>query len=113
VAPHRLELSLLAALERGPWAGLDLRRVGRTPVADGDGEGRFDAPGYALVELRAGWEGVRAGAARLSPFAGALNLLDREHVTAVAVNAFGRRFYEPGPGRSLYAGVRVGVGGSR
>jgi iron complex outermembrane receptor protein len=110
VAPHRFELSLLAAPERGPFAGLDLRRVGRTPVADADAERRFDSPAYTLVELRGGWEGMRAGAARLAPFAGVANLFDRDHDTAVTVNAFGRRYYEPGPGRSFYAGLRLDLG---
>lgn len=110
VAPHRFELSVLAAAERGPFLGLDLRRVGRTPVADADAEGRFASPAHTLVDLRVGWEGA-GRRARLAPFAGVLNLLDREHDTAVAVNAFGGRYYEPGPGRSLYAGLRLRVGG--
>ncbi len=113
VAPHRAELSLLAAPPRGPFLGMDLRRVGRTPVADADAEGRFASPAYTLVELRGGWEGVRAGRARLAPFAGVVNLFDREHDTAVTVNAFGARYYEPGPGRAAYAGVRMALGGSR
>lgn len=53
---------------------------------------------------------MRAGGARVAPFAGVVNLFDREHNTAVTVNAFGRRYYEPGPGRSFYAGVRLGLG---
>ena len=28
----------------------------------------------------------------------------------VVVNAFGRRYYEPGPGRAVYAGVRLSLG---
>lgn len=110
VAPHRLELSLLAAPERGLLAGLDLRRVSATPVADADAAGRLASPAYTVVDARVGWEGLRAGTATLAPFLGAGNLLDRAHVTAVTVNAFGGRYYEPGPGRSLYAGVRVELG---
>jgi iron complex outermembrane receptor protein len=48
---------------------------------------------------------VRAGALLLQPHIGVLNLFDRDHNTSVVVNAFGGRFYEPGPPRSLYGGL--------
>ena len=110
VAPHRLDVSLLAAPERGPVAGIDLRHVSSTPVADDDAEGRFRSPAHTLLDLRAGWEGARFGRIALSPFAGVMNLLDRAYNTSVTVNAFGRRYYEPGPGRTGYAGVRLSLG---
>jgi iron complex outermembrane receptor protein len=50
------------------------------------------------------------GRISLSPFAGVMNLLDRAYNTSVTVNAFGRRYYEPGPGRTGYAGVRLSLG---
>jgi hypothetical protein len=28
----------------------------------------------------------------------------------VVINAFGRRYYEPGPGRTIYAGLRLNLG---
>ncbi|HEU0078290.1 MAG TPA: TonB-dependent receptor, partial [Longimicrobiaceae bacterium] len=102
VAPHRLDVSLLASSERGPFGGMDLRHVSSTPVADDDEEGRFRSPAYTLLDVRGGWEGIRAGPLALSPFAGVTNLLDRAYNTSVVVNAFGRRYYEPGPGRSVY-----------
>ncbi len=110
VAPHRLDVSLLMSPARGPFAGIDLRRVSSTPVADDDAEGRFRSPAYTLVDLRAGWEGARAGRIALSPFGGVMNLLDRAYNTSVTVNAFGWRYYEPGPGRTVYAGVRLSLG---
>jgi iron complex outermembrane receptor protein len=48
-----------------------------------------------------------------SPFAGVTNLLDRGYNTSVVINAFGGRYYEPGPGRSLYAGLRMQLGTTR
>ena len=110
VAPHRLDLSLLAAPERGPFAGVDLRRVSSTPVADDDAEGRFRSPAHTLLDVRAGWEGARVAGVALSTFAGVANLLDRTYNTSVTVNAFGRRYYEPGPGRTVYAGLRLSLG---
>ncbi|HEX6042394.1 TonB-dependent receptor [Longimicrobium sp.] len=110
IAPHRLDLSILAMPSRGPFAGVDVRRVSATPVADDDAAGRFDSPGYTLVDLRGGWEGLRTGRAALSPFVGVGNLLDRAYNTSVVINAFGGRFYEPGPGRTFYAGARLTLG---
>lgn len=110
VAPHRLDVSLLASPRRGPFAGVDLRHVSSTPVADDDAEGRFRSPAYTLLDVRGGWEGARLGRVGLSPFAGVMNVMDRVYNTSVVVNAFGRRYYEPGPGRTVYAGVRLSLG---
>lgn len=110
VAPHRVDVSLLASPERGPFAGIDLRHVSSTPVADDDAEGRFRSPAYTLVDFRGGWEGARFGRVALSPFGGVMNLLDRDYNTSVTVNAFGRRYYEPGPGRTVYAGMSLTLG---
>jgi outer membrane receptor protein involved in Fe transport len=45
----------------------------------------------------------------LSPVVGVQNLFDRRYVGSVAVNAAGTlataKFYEPGPGRSWFAGL--------
>jgi iron complex outermembrane receptor protein len=35
------------------------------------------------------------------------NLADRKHVASVIVGDSNGRYYEPGPGRSIYAGVQV------
>lgn len=110
VAPHRLEVALLAAPPRGPFAGVDLRHVSSTPVADADAEGRFRSPAYTLLDVRGGWAGARIGRMALSPFGGVMNLMDRAYNTSVVVNAFGRRYYEPGPGRTVYAGLRLSLG---
>lgn len=110
IAPHRLEASLLLSPARGAFGGVDVRAVSATPVADADAEGRLDSPAYGVVDVRGGWRGLRIGSAEVSPFAGVTNVLDRAYNTSVVVNAFGRRYYEPGPGRALYAGVRVALG---
>jgi iron complex outermembrane recepter protein len=46
---------------------------------------------------------------RVSPFFGITNIGDQLHTSSVAVNAFGGRYFEPGPGRSLYLGGAVAV----
>jgi iron complex outermembrane receptor protein len=63
------------------------------------------SPAYVVHALRAGLREVRAGALELAPHIGVLNLFDRKYNTSVVVNAFGGRYYEPGPPRSLYGGM--------
>jgi iron complex outermembrane receptor protein len=111
IAPHRWEATLNVASRRGPFAGVDARRVSSVPVRDDDRAGAFRSPAYSLVDVRGGWEALRVGRARVSPSLGITNLLGARYNSSVVINAFGRRFYEPGPGRSLYTGVSLALGG--
>ena len=63
-------------------------------------------PAYTLANLRLGFDAGRGGAT-FSPFLGVNNLFDQSYNSNIRLNAFGRRFYEPGPGRNMYAGVAV------
>lgn len=109
IAPHRVEGSLFVAGERGPFAGVDARHASSVPVQDTDAEGRFRSPAYTRVDVRAGWRDLRLGRLRATPSAGVTNLFDVAYNTSVVVNAFGGRFYEPGPGRAVYVGMELGV----
>jgi iron complex outermembrane receptor protein len=111
IAPHRLDATAYWRPSRGPFAGLDLRHESATPVADNDAEGRLASPACTVVDVRGGWTEVRARSFRLSPSFGITNLLDVDYDTSVVVNAARGRFYEPGPGRTVYAGVEVRLGG--
>ncbi len=42
-----------------------------------------------------------------SPFVGINNLFDETYNANLRINAFGGRFYEPGPDRNFYAGVTI------
>ena len=86
------------------WFGaLDALHVGdqfannANTVADG---------AYTLSNLRLGFDASRGGAT-FSPFVGVNNLFDQSYNSNIRLNAFGRRYYEPGPGRNIYAGVAV------
>ncbi len=61
---------------------------------------------YTLANLRLGFDANRGGAT-FSPFVGVNNLFDQSYNSNIRLNAFGRRYYEPGPGRNVYAGVAV------
>lgn len=62
--------------------------------------------GYAVANLRAGWL-FRAAGARWEPYAGINNLLDKDYNDNIRINAFGGRYFEPAPGRNVYAGLKA------
>ncbi|MEW5930309.1 MAG: TonB-dependent receptor [Gemmatimonadota bacterium] len=108
IAPHSLDARLGWTHPAGAFADAEVRHASAIPVDDAN---RFRSPAYTVADLRAGWQGARLGRVRATPFIGVTNLFGAEYNTSVVVNAFGRRFFEPGPGRTLYAGVSVGLGG--
>ena len=109
VAPHRLTLSFEQILRRGWQLDLHGRYVSRMPVDDVNST-RTET--YWIADLLLAHEGLGAGATRIVPFVGLRNLFDQSYTASVAVNAFGGRFFESGPPRAVYAGVRVArVGG--
>lgn len=103
IAPHRVEGAL--RMGRGVWFGeLRVERRDEVPANDANDAA---ADGFTLVELRFGATGVRMGGLRLSPFAGVTNLTDVRYASSVVVNAFGGRYFEPGPDRGGYLGLSL------
>ncbi len=82
--------------------------IGSSKVYVDDGN-TATASGYATVNLRAGGT-VAFGRQLVTPVVGVQNLFDREYVGSVSVNASGGKYYEPSPGRLIYAGLTVAVG---
>jgi iron complex outermembrane receptor protein len=94
-------------LERGGalgWrGGLEIDGVGAVPVDDRNSAA---APGYLRTGVDLGY-GLALGDARLHLVARVDNLFDRRIVGSVIVNEGNGRYYEPAPGRSLGASVRL------
>ena len=65
--------------------------------------------GWSQLNLRAGVD-ARAGGWIVRPFGGVQNVLDREYVGSVVINAAGGRYYEPAPRRNAYVGVALSGG---
>lgn len=61
---------------------------------------------YTLSNLRFGFERELNGMT-VAPFVGINNLFDETYSANVRINAFGGRFFEPGPDRNVYAGVNL------
>lgn len=103
-APGRFETRVTA--ERGGVAAVvDLTWTDAVPVDDA---GTAEAPSWFRADLRLGLDPVHAGSATLQPWVEVGNLFDEDYVGSVTVNAFGGRYYEPAPGRTLSMGLRIG-----
>jgi iron complex outermembrane receptor protein len=74
-------------------------------VAVNDQNTQF-APGYGVLAASAGY-GFDLSDTHVSLFARLDNALDHAYAGSVIVNESNGRYFEPAPGRSLFAGVRV------
>ncbi len=107
VAPWRGE----AILRVGPgrwYAELRGEALSSIPANDAN-DPEAEIPSRRLLDARFAINDVRLLGTELSPFLGVTNVFDRVHVSSVAVNAFGGRYFEPGPGRSLYLGASLAL----
>jgi len=104
VSPRTLD----AVVRWAPAAWYVETRAQHRGAVPADDANTADADAYFLLDLRGGSRPLRMGGFDLAPVAGINNLLGTRYVAAVAVNAFGGRFFEPGPARSVYIGLRVG-----
>ena len=103
VAP--VTVSAFASVQpRWGLASVETVRVGRLAVNNAN---TAWADGYYLVNARLAFR----PATRLSmePVVGVDNVFDRTWASNVVVNAAAGRYYEPGPGRTYYVGVRMGT----
>jgi len=66
------------------------------------------APGYAVFNLRAGYE-FRIGPTRVYLFGRIDNVADRRYIGSVIVNEANGRYFEPAPGRRFFIGLRAAL----
>lgn len=98
-----LNLDTRYAWPSGVFVAANARLVGSFFA---DNENLVSIPGYAVVDLRAGYE-REVGEWRLGAHAGVNNILDRNYNANVRINAAGGRFFEPAPDRNFYGGVSI------
>ncbi len=89
--------------ERGWFASLDVLYID-DQFANNANTDYNDA--YTLSNLRLGYEHT-SGSLVVTPFVSVNNLFDETYNANVRINAFGGRYYEPGPKRNGFAGVTV------
>ncbi len=64
--------------------------------------------GATVANLRFGLTKT-AGQFAFEPFVGISNVFDADYTANVRINAFGSRYFEPGPDRNVYGGVSVRI----
>ena len=105
LASHRLEGLLRFTSPVGPWyAEVRGDYIGKIYTNDANGSDT-EAQSYTLWDLRTGLARQRVGNIEVSPFVSVTNIFDKVYSAAVAVNAYGGRFFEPGPKRSFSLGL--------
>ncbi len=90
------------------WAEVVASHVSRVQANDANSAG---APSYQLVDLRVGLDEMAMGGINVSPWVAMTNAFDEDYNASIAVNAFGSRFFEPGPQQSFQIGLRARFGG--
>jgi len=106
-APDRrafAELAWQPSAVSGPFAAAAIVHGGRLSVDDANTDA---TAAWTVLNLRAGLR-QRVGRWRFSQVLHIENATGRTYVGSVIVNEANRRFFEPSPGRSWYAGVSVG-----
>ncbi|PKO82538.1 MAG: TonB-dependent receptor [Betaproteobacteria bacterium HGW-Betaproteobacteria-13] len=101
-------VSAYAELAWKPFAGLSsaIEAVHRSKVQVNDDNDDHPAPAYTLVNLRLGTE-QQSGPWTFNQLLRLDNVFDRKYVGSVIVGDRNGRYYEPGPARSVYGGVRA------
>lgn len=110
VAPNRAEVLVAYDAPGGWYLSASGRWVDAIPVNNANDA---EAEAYVVGDIRLGWHEVAVGSTALSPFVGVSNVLDQTYVSAVTPNAFGGRYYEPGPGRAVWFGLGWWFGSGR
>ena len=103
VTPHRAEAAL-AVRAGDAFAEAALRYRSRTAADDANAA---SWPAHAVLDVRFEGPAVEWRGTALRAQAGILNVADEAYAGSIVPNAFGGRYFEPAPGRTLYAGVEV------
>ena len=104
--PHRVFVGFNYTAPFGLRSGASVRWVDEFAVNNQNDEFNWS---YTVVDLRFGYE-TTWGDNDVRPFIGLDNVLDERYNSSVITNGFGRRYYEPSPGREVYGGLTIGFG---
>jgi iron complex outermembrane receptor protein len=106
LAPQRLDG--LITFDRGVGF-VELRGLWQDDVPVDDA-GLTSSPSYFIADVRVGLDDMNIGRVNVAPFFGIANAFDKTYNSSVVPNAFGSRYFEPGPGRTYRFGLGVGLG---
>lgn len=103
IPQHLAALRLNYTHPGGFFASWRTRLVGSFYADDANSE-KIEA--YSVSDLQAGYT-HRSGNWTIEPYLRVNNLLDESYFANIRINAFGSRYVEPAPERSLFGGIRV------
>ncbi len=109
VHPHLGSLDISYRTPFDLELGANVRYAAKVAVNDAN---TFYSPEYTVLDLKASYDftySFDSRTLRISPYVHALNVLDRKYIGSFAINAFGSRYYEPSPERTIYAGIQVAL----
>ncbi len=101
IARNAVFASLAWAPPRGWRAGVETRALSRVHVNDTNSD---SASSYVTASVSAGYA-LRLGAWQWSGYARIDNVTGRRYVGSVIVNEGNGRYFEPAPGRTIFAGI--------
>jgi len=111
VPPNNLFADVMFAHPSGLFTTIELKWVDKYHTNDfnGDPGGNEDISlffndSYTTVDLRLGYN-VKLSDVDTKFFLGIDNFFDKRYNGSITPNAFGNRFFEPAPGRNIYAGI--------
>ena len=104
--PHRVFVGFNYTAPFGLRSGASVRWVDEFAVNNQNDEFNWS---YTVVDLRFGYE-TTWGDNDVRPFIGLDNVFAERYNSSVITNGFGRRYYEPSPGREVYGGLTIGFG---
>jgi iron complex outermembrane receptor protein len=87
----------------------DLQHIGKQATEDANDPAFFNEAATVL-DARLLFQ-ARLGGWHANPFIALNNVTDERYNASVVVNAVGRRYFEPAPGRNLYLGLSLGSPG--
>ena len=73
-----------------------------------DNANKVQIKDYQKIRLQGG-KTITFGSTELNFFAGINNLFNAKYFDNIRLNAFGRRYYEPAPGRNIFLGLSAGL----
>jgi iron complex outermembrane receptor protein len=103
LAPQRIDG--LIVFDRG-FGFIEVRGLWQDDVPVDNG-GQFSSRSYFLADLRAGLNHLRIGTMDVAPFVAVANAFNKTYNASVVPNAFGSRFFEPGPERTYRMGLGI------
>jgi iron complex outermembrane recepter protein len=107
VHPHLGSLDLTYIPLEGLSLNAAVRYAAKVAVNDAN---TFYSSEYTVADFKASYEyifGLSTRSLRVLPFVHVMNVFDRKYIGSFAINAFGGRYYEPSPERTIYAGIQV------